>query len=107
MLSCVGSFFATFSFRGGSDYYNPNVISFSLGGELRQCSIAEFSWRLGIYDQSVMLTEDFEAFLENSHKELPEAVVASTWWNTIANRVYIPSTAQEGHIRSPIHRLIH
>ena len=27
-------FFATISFRGGSDYYNPNIISFSLGGEL-------------------------------------------------------------------------
>lgn len=100
-------FFATISFWGGSEYYNPNAISFSLGGELRQCNMAEFSWRIGIYDQSTMLNEDFEAFFEDCHKDLPEAVVASTWWSTIANRVYIPSSAQEGHIRSPIHRLIH
>ena len=100
-------FFATISFRGGSEYYNPNTISFSLGGEMRQCSMVEFSWRLGIYDQDMSMTDYFEAFLENTYKELPEGVVASTWWSTIANRVYIPSTAQEGHIRSPIHRLIH
>ena len=51
--------------------------------------------------------ENFETFLEHSHKDLPKEVVASTWWNTIANRVYIPSSAQEGSICSPIHRLIH
>nr|KAJ0186087.1 hypothetical protein LSAT_V11C900488620 [Lactuca sativa] len=103
---CYSRFFATISFRGGSEYYNPNIISFSLGGELRQCSIAELAWRIGIYDQNVILTEDFETFLEQCHKDLPEEVFASTWWNTIANRVYIPSSSQEGHIRSPIHRLI-
>lgn len=100
-------FFATISFRGGDDYYNPNIISFCLGGEFLQCSIAELAWRLGIYDQNEIMFEAFESFLEQYHKDLPEDVVASTWWTTIANRVYIPSSAQEGSIRSPIHRLIH
>lgn len=100
-------FFATISFRGGDDYYSLNIISFCLGGEFRQCSIAELAWRLGIYDQNENMSETFESFLEQCHKDLPEGVVASTWWNTIANQVYIPSSAQEGMIRSPIHRLIH
>lgn len=53
------------------------------------------------------MSEAFGAFLENFHKDFSEGKVAFTWWNTIANRVYIPSAAQEGSIRSPICRLIH
>lgn len=53
------------------------------------------------------MTEEFGTFLDHCHKDLPDGVVASTWWNTIANRVYIPSSTQEGSIRSPIHQLIH
>ena len=86
-------FFATISFPGGSEYYNPNAITFCLAGELRQCSIAELAWRVGLYDQNVIMSEDFETYLEQCHKNLPEEVVTSTWWNSIANRVYIPSSA--------------
>lgn len=61
---------------------------------------------MDIYDQSLVMTKEFGTFLEHFHKDLPEGVVASTWWNTIANQVCIPSSAQEGSIRSPIHNLI-
>ncbi|KAL7605090.1 hypothetical protein Lser_V15G17613 [Lactuca serriola] len=37
----------------------------------------------------------------------PEGITSAGWWNTIGNKVYIPKSAQEGSIRSPIHRLIH
>lgn len=69
--------------------------------------MAELGWMMDIYDHSVVMSEAFGAFLENCHKDLPEGTFSSTWWNTIASRVYIPSAAQEGSIRSPIHQLIH
>lgn len=69
--------------------------------------MTELAWRLGIYDQHVLNTQAFGDFLEHCHKEFLEGVVGSTWWNIIANKVYIPKLAQEGNIRSPIHRLIH
>lgn len=78
-----------------------------LGGEFLQCSMVELAYRLGIYDQQLVSIEGFGIFLEHCHKEFPEAVVGSTWWNTIANKVYIPKSSQEGSIRSPTHRLIH
>ena len=60
-------FFATISFRGGSHYYNPSILTFCLGGELCQCSIIEIAWRIGIYDQDVIMSENFETFLEHCH----------------------------------------
>lgn len=65
-------FFSTVSFQGGDDFYIQNDLTFYLVGEYRECSIAELGWRLGIYDESEVMTEAFGLFLENSHKDLLE-----------------------------------
>lgn len=99
-------FFTTISFTRGDDYYNPDALTFSLGGEYRQCSMVELGWRMGFYDQSLVMTEAFGTFLDCCYKTFPKGMNFANWWPTIANNVYIPSAAQEGSIQSPIHRLI-
>lgn len=86
------------TFRGGEDCYNPGSLTFCLGGEVRQCSMVELAWRLGIYDQQLVNTGAFGTFLEHSHKVFLDGITSSRWWNTIANNVYIPKSAQEGSI---------
>lgn len=86
-------FFSTVNFRGGDDYYNLGFFTFCLCGEFCQCSMVELASRLGIYDQQLVTTAGFGTFLEHCHKEFPEGVVSFTWWNTIANKVYIPKSA--------------
>lgn len=69
--------------------------------------MAELSWRMGLYDQSVVMTEAFGEFLDSFHKVFQNGVNGSNWWTTLENGVYIPSLAQEASIGSPIHRFIH
>lgn len=100
-------YFSTVSFRGGNDYYNPGNIKFCLGGEYCQCSMVELSWRLGIYDQQLVNTPEFGTFLEHCHQFFLDGVRGDLWWSTIAKKMYIAKSAQEGSIQSPTHRLIH
>ncbi|KAL7605091.1 hypothetical protein Lser_V15G17612 [Lactuca serriola] len=60
-----------------------------------------------VYDQPLVSTPIFRAFLAQTHIVFPEGITSAGWWNTIGNKVYIPKSAQEGSIQSPIHRLIH
>ena len=100
-------FYATITFRGGDDYYNMNALTFCLRGEYRECSIAKLAWRMGLYDQAEVMTKAFGLFLDSCYKDFPNGEAGASWWSTISNGVYIPSAAQEGTIRSPIHRFIH
>lgn len=81
--------------------------TFCLGGERRECSVEELSWRLDFYNQSKAMTEGFGIFLDTCHTSLPEGMNGMNWWKTISNGVHIPSITQEGDISSPIHRLTH
>ena len=100
-------FYATIQFRGRDDAFDTENLTFCLGGELRECSVAELAWRLDIYNRSESMTEAFGVLLENCDTKFLEGVNGTNWWTTIANSVHIPSVAQEGDIRSAIHRLIH
>ena len=100
-------FFSTVSFTGGVDLYHPASFTFCLGGEYHQCSVVDLACRLGIYDQPLVSTNLFRAFLATTHMVFPDGVTSTGWWHTIGNKVYIPKSAQEGSIRSPTHRLIH
>lgn len=68
--------------------------------------MVELAWRMGLYNQSEAMTEGIRLFLDHFHKQFPQWVNESNWWSAIAQGVYIPSVAQEGDIRSPVHRLI-
>lgn len=96
-----------FSLERGDDAFDTENLTFCLGGERRECSVAEFSWSLNIYNRSEAMTEAFGVFLNTCHMEFPKGVNGINWWTTIANGVHIPSVAQEGDIQSPIHQLFH
>lgn len=100
-------FYVTISFRGRADAFDMENLTFCLGGERRECSVAELAWRLDLYNRSEAMTKDFGVFLDTCHMDLPKGVNGANWWTTISNGVHIPSVAQEGDIRSTIHRLIH
>lgn len=52
--------------------------------------MVELAWRMGLYDQEVVMMEAFGLFLENCHKYFPNGQAGVNWWTTIANGVYIP-----------------
>lgn len=86
-------FFSTVTFRGGDDYYESNALTFCLGGEYRECSMADLGWRMGLYGQSLVKTEAFGTFYDSCCQVFPDGMNLANWWTTIANNVYIPSTA--------------
>ena len=43
--SYVWSSSLRYHFEGGTYFYNPNVLTFCLGVEHRECSLAKLSWR--------------------------------------------------------------
>lgn len=83
------------------------ALTFCIGEEYRECSMDELAWRMGLYNQFEAITEGFGLFLDHFHRKFPQGVNGANGWSTIAQGIYIPSAAQEGDIRSPIHRLIH
>lgn len=48
--------YVTITFQGGEDYYDTNVLTFCLGSEYRECSMAEFAWRMGLYQKEELMT---------------------------------------------------
>lgn len=51
----------------GDEYYETNALTFCLGGEYRECSMAELAWRMGLYDQSGIMTEAFGELIDSFH----------------------------------------
>lgn len=60
-----------------------------------------------LYNRSEAMIEAFGVFLDHCHRGFLDGVNGANSWTTIANGVHIPSAAQEGDIRSPVHRIIH
>lgn len=67
----------------------------------------EFSWRMGIYDESETQTPAFDIFFRTVVREYLPLVIGYDFWATIANGAFHWSVLQESHIWSPIHRLLH
>lgn len=79
VVGAVFGVFLTVTFRFVDKYYDTNVMTFCLGGEHRECSMVELGWRMGLYDQSVVMTKAFSTFLDNSHKVFSDGTNGSNW----------------------------
>lgn len=80
---------------------------FCLGGKFRECSSAEFAWRMGIYEEHETRSPIFELFLRSAAREYLSGASGYDFCGTIANRAFHSSVSQESHIKSLIHRLLH
>ena len=60
---CV-EFLSTMTFHENiQDPTYPQALVFCLGGEYRECSLVEFSWRMGLYEAHEAMTPEFVMFL--------------------------------------------
>lgn len=59
--------------------------------------------RLDLYYQYDVMTEEYDTFIDQCLAYCFDGVNDATWWKNIENGVYIPGTAQESDIWSPIH----
>lgn len=89
------------------DPFYPSALFFRLNGKFRECSLVEFSWHMGIYEENKMRSPAFELFLTKVVREYLSGVNGYNFWSTIANGAFHSGVSQESHIRSPIHRLLH
>lgn len=85
-------------------------ITFCLGGERRELTLAELAMRTYIYIYIYLLTEvHIDSYLEfiTGSIKVTKGFKAETYWQDIANGTYHKGTTQESDIRSPIHRILH
>lgn len=72
-------FFSTVIFCAGDGYYNPKALTFFLGGEYRECSMADLGWRMGLYDQYLVMPEAFGTFFDSCHRVFSEGTNLGNW----------------------------
>ena len=67
---CV-EFFASVSFEDATmdPYFAQALVFFCLMGEYQECKLAQFSWRMGIYDQNEKRYPIFDIFLRSAARE--------------------------------------
>ena len=85
----------------------PRALVFRLGGEYRECSLVEFSRRMGLYEAHETITHEFILFLRDATQVYADGVSGPEFWSNIATGVFNSGVSPESSIKSPIHRLIH
>ncbi|KAJ0520600.1 hypothetical protein HanIR_Chr10g0461211 [Helianthus annuus] len=101
-------FHCTFRHKEGT-FAEKNAVSFSLGRNLYEMSIAEFGVALGFYTKREVLTDDFVNGLRGAYNHArpnclgPEEL--ARFWETIATTPFA-GTKLISSVRDPIHRYI-
>ena len=101
----VREFFASFRFDAAEarEDVGRTMIYFRLGGEWRTCSVMEFGWRLGLYEQYDAAQGEFMQRLQHGETVRNELECIQFWPN-IGVGVYTPTTGA-AQIRDPRVRL--
>ena len=98
-------FFSTFTF-GGSKAMDT-AVTFRLGGQARQITLAELMWRIGVYTQEETQSQGFADFMESCYTIHPDEGTLGEFWSRIATTIFIPRDSKESSIRDPVYRLLH
>jgi hypothetical protein len=102
-------FFSTFEFRPHLSLTNDQAVVFTLGGQLRHISMADFAVMTGIYTRAETATPEFTesyrcASVRKSRRGISQRDLKA-WWPTIGDEDFesqIPAT----YLRDPLHRLL-
>lgn len=101
-------FFSTVSFEANTvDPYYVHALVFHLGGQYRESSLAEFAWRMVLYEQRETMSPMFERILPSSARDFYQGISGYEFWKTITNGEFHSKVSHESQIRSSIHRFIH
>ena len=103
----VRELYATFHFEAAEAQgeVGRTRIHFRLGGVRRTCSVMEFGWRLGLYDQHATTRAEFMERLQHGLTERDDLACAA-FWPEIGEGDYTPTTGAS-QIRDPRIRLTH
>lgn len=90
---CV-EFFASVSLE--EDIVDPSYLRalvFHLGDEWMECSLTEFAWRMGIYQEHETRSLAFKLFLRSTIRDYLSGVSGYDFCGTVANRVFYSSVS--------------
>ncbi|CAI9295657.1 unnamed protein product [Lactuca saligna] len=85
----------------------PQALVFRLGGDYCECSLVEFSWRIGLYKTQEVMTPKFVMFLREATQVYENGASGLEFWNNTASVIFNSGVSPESNIRSPIYFLVH
>lgn len=98
----VFEFFSMVSFEANIvDPHFATAFVFHLGVQYRECSLVEFAWRMGLYEQHQAMSPNFNRFLRLVTRDYSQGVNGYGFWTTIANGGFHSWVSQESKIRLP------